>query len=132
MKNWNDAGTVHYDAATNRAYQTVTVDFEAWNLNHSFELKIPMDIRKALKLEHYDKALDHGRRVFLTKVSQRLVSGCFNQQKLIDEGRRAAMLAMLERLYEDFTLEQARAGNQVWATPETMQDVGPRPENDFD
>jgi hypothetical protein len=41
-----------------------------------------------------------------------------------------AYTAILEHLYNEFHLAQAKAGNRVWATPELMQNVGPRPEDD--
>jgi hypothetical protein len=132
MKNWNDAGTVNYDAETNTNYTTVALDFLALGRKQEFALRIPLKIREALKLEHYDAALALGRRTFDAVALRLILHGCQCIDSVAKAAHFFALKAMLEQLYTDFTLEQARAGNQVWATPGGMQDIGPRPENDFD
>jgi hypothetical protein len=130
MKNWNDAGSVHYDAQTNERYALVTLDFVAAGCVHKFALEISLRIRERLKSEHYFKAVDAGLREFL-RVHDRLIAhGARDRPALFKACHHFAFIAMRERLYEEFTIEQARLGNQVWATPERLQEIGPRPEND--
>jgi hypothetical protein len=132
MKNRNDAGSVHYDAETNTNYSTVVVDFIGLDEKQRFELRIPLRVRDRLKLEHYDQAIEAGRRVFHAVALRLILHGCQDRASLVKAAHLFALKAMLEQLYTDFTLEQARAGNQVWATPAGMQEIGPRPEHDFD
>jgi hypothetical protein len=132
MKNWNDEGTVHYDSETNSLYTTVKVDFFADGGRKQFDLAIPLKIKNALKGEHFDQAINVGRDTF-NRIAGTLIAHGANDWTAIDKAARLFSLkAMLEHLYTEFTLVQATAGNQVWATAEKMQDVGPRPEHDFD
>lgn len=132
MKNFNDEGRVHYDAETNTAYTDVHLDFVAFDRVQKFDLRIPLRIRRILKLEHYEKALQAGRDAFGQTALRLALNGCEDREALIKRAWSFAHLAILEQLYTDFTLEQAKLGNRVWAVPETMQRIGPKPETDFD
>lgn len=130
MKNWNDAGTVHYDAETNQRYTEKTISFEHRGRRRIFRFAIPLKMTSALKLEHYDQAITLAMRVIDQQLLNCWRAGEFDRETNNRTAERMAWGAMLEHLYNVFHLVQAQAGNQVWATPERMQDVGPRPEDD--
>jgi hypothetical protein len=130
MKNWNDEGKVHFDAATNQRYTRVCLSFMYRERKWDFELAIPLAMRPSLKGEHYDQAILLAKRVIDKELMRCWWAGEFDESINQRTVRLLALTAMLEQLYNEFHLAQAQAGNNVWATPELMQDVGPRPEND--
>jgi hypothetical protein len=132
MKNFNEAGTVHYDADTNLHYTDMRLDFVVFGSAQKFDLKIPLKIREVLKLEHYDHALAAGRSTYIAIYLKLALRGMNDPGCVRHVARVFATRAMLEQLYNDFTREQAIRGNQVWATPELMDDPGPKPEKDFE
>jgi len=127
MKNWNDSGTVHYDADTNALYKEWTVDFVACEIRFDLTVNIPLRMREILKDEHFE----HARQVAIECAGGFLTYGTGRDRAaLIVRAADSSRQVMLEDLYNSFTLEQARLGNQVWAVPELVDKVGPRPEDD--
>lgn len=122
MKNWNDAGTVHYDSSTAQQYGEVRLDFEHVSRRWRFVLAIPLTIRRSLKSTDYDQALEIAKRSLQTSIP----GGASDQRAAI-----SAKIAMIEFLYTCFTRNQAEAGNQVWQTPGSMQEIGPDPIDDI-
>ena len=87
-------------------------------------------MRPHLKDEHYDTAVIVAKRTIDMQLLRCWAAGEFDRDT---NNRTVDLLArdqILEHLYNEFHLIQAKLGNQVWATPERMQDVGPRPEED--
>jgi hypothetical protein len=131
MKNWSDDGKVNYDAGTNQNYATVKLYFDHLGERRKFDLKIPLQIRAALKTEHLDAAVQIGKKALDAAVLRLISNGCFHLPSINKTANMIAHLAICEHLYNEFTIEQAKRGNQVWATPEGMQKVGPKPEEDL-
>jgi hypothetical protein len=128
MKNWTDDGKIHYNSETNQSYTVVRLSFEHRGLR-KYDLLIPLAMRPSLKSEHYDQAIVVAKRTIDEQIVRCAINGDFkNINRTVNF---MALKAVLEHLYNEFHLVQARAGNDVWATPELMQDVGPRPEEDF-
>ncbi len=129
MRNWNDAGTVHFDQETSEMPVRCVVAGKVHGVEVRIEVLVPHRIKRVLKSEHWDQA---------EKVIEREYVGCMNKAmkaqvpahmlKLATE--TGVRIAICEHLYQQFTLEQANLGNQVWATPPTMQRIGPKPEDD--
>lgn len=130
MKNFNDAGTVHFDASTNAHYTVKTISFYYRLEIRTFDLAIPLTMRDKLNSAHYDSCIPVAKREIDRVAILMMKRGDFRPAIINRECNLRANLAMLEHLYNEFTVEQARLGNQVWATPELMQDVGSKPEND--
>ena len=130
MKNFNESGTVHYDAETNQRYTEVRLSFEHRGHKRVFKIAIPQKIRPSLKSEHFDQSIVLAKRVIDEQIARCLNAGEFDEETNSRTAEYMAYSAILEQLYNEFHLAQAQAGNQVWATPELMQDVGPRPEDD--
>lgn len=130
MKNWSDDGKVHYNAATNQKYTLVRLKFEHHG-RRKIELCIPLYMRPFLKSEHYDQSVILAKRVIDEQIVRCALNGEFRTESINRNANFMATVAVLEQLYNQFHLAQAAAGNNVWATPELMQDVGPKPEDDF-
>lgn len=130
MKNWSDDGKVQYNAETNQRYTIVTLSFEHRGVR-KFELLIPLYMRGHLKSEHYDAAVILARRVLDEQIIRCAMNGDWETQSVNKTANLVTLQAILEQLYNEFHLSQAAAGNNVWATPQLMQDVGPPPEDDF-
>jgi hypothetical protein len=131
MKNWNDEGTVHYNAETDQRYTIVGLSFEYGGRVRKFNLLIPLAMRPALKGEHFDQAILTAKKTIDAQFSRCLMNGDFNLDSIASVSEAVALVSMLEQLYNEFHLYQAREGNNVWATPRLMQDVGPDPQDDF-
>ena len=130
MKNWNDEGTVHYDASTDQSYTRVCLSFEHHRRRRVFNLAIPQSMRPALKGEHYDQAVLVAKRSIDEQLVKCAMAGEFETESMNRTADFMAWQAVLEHLYNQFHLSQASAGNNVWATPQRMQNVGPKPEDD--
>lgn len=136
MRNFNDAGNVHFDASTNQAYRDRSIDFMCIGVKVRINLRIPQTILDKLTSADFDEMKDIARRIFpehcAKLISENWASG---QRKATDElaiaGEEWVRLQICEELYNRFHLRQSDAGDAVWATPELMQDVGKRPEEDF-
>jgi hypothetical protein len=130
MKNWNDAGTVHFDASTDTYYTTHILRFWYRSARREMELKIPQTIRGVLKSEHFDQCITVAQRAIDDRARKLISSGDLRTDVINVQCDIAAKVAVLEHLYNAYTVEQAKLGNQVWATAKQMQDVGPPPEDD--
>ena len=130
MKNWNDAGTVHYNAETNQRYCERQIRFSYRLVMREFNLAIPMTMIDALKQEHFDQAIIVAKRTIDRVALMMMKGGDFRHDHITDCCNRLAFVAMCEHLYNEFHLHQHKVGDAVWATPERMQDVGQRPEED--
>jgi hypothetical protein len=130
MKNWTDDGRIHYDAGTNQRYTTVRLSFVHRLKVRTFKLAIPLEMRPKLKSEHYDTAVIVAKRTIDEQLLRCWAAGEFDRETNDRTVELMAFTAILEHLYNEFHLVQAMAGNPVWATPELMQDVGPKPESD--
>ena len=130
MNNWTDDGTIHYDASTNQSYTTVRLAFDHRGKKRVFNLAIPVTMRPKLKSEHYDSAILVAKR----SIDEQLLKCWAAREYNADTNNRTAefmaFTAILEHLYNEFTLIQAKAGDQVWAVPQRMEHVGPPPEDD--
>ena len=130
MKNWNDEGTVHYNAETNERYTMVRLNFDHAGRARKFNLLIPLAMRPALRGEHYDQAIILAKQTIDQQTVRCVLNGDFNGDSIAAVAEPLALVAMLEQLYNEFHLYQARMGNDVWATPQLIQDVGPDPQDD--
>lgn len=135
MKNWNEAGTVHFDASTNAAYRTRQVDFVCLGVSLKCELNIPLTILNSLSSADFDELKAIGARIFPEWCAKQLSQQAVRLTPMSNEELAAAGQDWLkeqfcEELYNRFTLRQAKAGDAVWAVPELMQQVGPKPEDD--
>lgn len=135
MKNYNDAGTVHFDAGTNQNYRDRAIDFMCIGVRVRIALKIPVAILDKLTSADFDEMKDHARRIFPEHCAKLLrESAVARRPKSVDQLARESeewvRLQICEELYNRFHLRQMKAGTDVWATPELMQDVGPKPEED--
>lgn len=130
MKNHNDAGTVHFDASTDAWYTDRIIRFFYRGQKRVLELKIPIAIAETLRLEHFDQAIAVAERAIDHTATRLIKSGDLRTDHINAQCDIAAKFSVLEHLYNAFTVEQAKLGNQVWATPKQMEDVGPPPEDD--
>jgi hypothetical protein len=135
MKNYNDAGDVHFDAGTNQNYRERAIDFMCIGVKVRIELKIPLAILGKLTSADFDEMKDYARRIFPEKCAKMLAESVVAMRpKPIDalakEAEEWVRVQVCEELYNRFHLRQNAAGDAVWATPELMQDVGVRPEED--
>lgn len=131
MTNRNETGSVHYDSSTNQQYTEKRLAFTHNRREYQFFLKIPLKLRSVLKEEHYETAMIQARRAIDHEAMRMMRNGDFRTDFILASSKRAAHIAILEHLYNEFTLIQAQLGNQVWAVPTQMQRVGPPPEDDF-
>jgi hypothetical protein len=130
MKNWTEDGTIHYNAATDRSYTIVNLCFEHLGRRRKFPLLIPQEMRPAFKGEHFDQAIITAKKTLDDQALRCMFNGDFNPDSIAAVSEPLALVAMLQQLYNEFHLHQARVGNDVWATPKLMDDVGPPPEDD--
>jgi hypothetical protein len=131
MKNRSENGWVHFDSETAQQCAIYRLAFEHRGRQRVFVLLIPFAIKARLKGEHFDQAVQVGRRTIDQAIIMRAIEGDFDSERVNRVANGRARLAILEHLYNAFTLEQAQAGNQVWQTPPTMQHIGPDPADDF-
>lgn len=135
MKNYNDAGNVHFDAGTNQAYQERRIDFKCIGVVVVIKLRIPTRILEFLTSADFDEMKDHARSIFPEHCAKLLTESAMSLRpkavaELATEAEDWVRLQVCEELYNRFHLRQLKAGNDVWATPELMQDVGSKPEED--
>lgn len=131
MKNRSDTGKVHYDQATALNYVDRVLSFRYRLGLVKLLIKLPLDIKAALKSEDWDAAIVVAKRAIDDYFTAAMKCGDFRYDHILIRAIEVARLAVCEHLYNAFTVEQARRGNEVWATPKQMQDVGPSPEQDF-
>lgn len=132
MKNWNDAGTVHFDQSTDEMPVVRVLAFRCLGVALKLQLKIPMTIYKRLNSADWDEALAFSRKTF-PEICCKLIAVNVPIRPTDELARDAELQlkkSVCELLYNKFLMRQAVAGDMVWAVPRTMEDVGPPPEED--
>lgn len=131
MKNFTDDGKIHFDADTNCDYTERIISFEYRNRVFLYSVAVPLKMKKVLKSEHWDAMVELGKKSIDATIVRGIQHGFFNMQELNQMAHTQSRKEMLEFIYDQFLMEQHRLGNDVWAVPDRMVDVGPPPEDDF-
>lgn len=129
MRNRNDAGNVHFDQTTSEYPIRVYLDTVIHGTRYKLELLIPLKIHETLNSADYDAAKALMIHQYDKHLGTLILQGLFGS-RLTFGIEQLLKVDVCEFLYNEFTLHQHRLGNDVWATPRTMQDVGPAPEED--
>jgi len=130
MRNFNDAGTVHFDAETAELPVEVFIVGKCHGVEVRVGVMIPLKIKKTLKAEHFHQAELIIGRDYIFHMNKAIAAGVY--PFLLKEATIFSLrMALCEFLYSQFVLEQNKRGNDVWAAPPTMQEIGPKPEDDL-
>jgi hypothetical protein len=125
VRNRTDAG-MHYDASTDEKPIVYDLTFTEGGHYFSVPVKIPARIRASLGSHDFDEVtLALKQRV--RGVYYNLPALCFVDTQALT---RLLVVEACTFLYNRFMFAQARAGNDVWAAPHTMTEIGPPPEED--
>lgn len=131
MKNRNDAGNVHFDESTRELICERKFAFSVQRgVIMNVPLRIPLTILDTLRDEDFDEAVSRAQRRFEEVQIDAVLHGCFDLAEIMTRALPPIVVAMCECLYDRFTIHQANRGNEVWATPGSMQHIGPPPEED--
>jgi len=135
MKNRTNHG-MHYDASTAQSPVLCAIPFHTDRKRELWvRLLIPRTICDALTVADYDYLRsqllgwhrEHLARAMLIMPIGKTVDLDALERRLCETvlQRRAA-----DFLYNEFIVKQAKAGNEAWEVPPTMQEISPSPELD--
>jgi|GEM_PF-6683010 len=129
MKNRNDAGNLHFDESTRESLRIVK--FRASKeIPVDVTVAIPLTIFRRLNSADFDEIQAVLPQWYKEHFTQAVMAGVLDSDLIKRRIGPLLSFRAVGNLYQKFIIAQARDGNEAWAAPPTMTEIGPPPEED--